>query len=223
MAVPSFCSYRTRISKIHQKFVLQHLRVKFCGKQDSYVYFNSSKFQLQILSITWETKVGILVPCFYQFQPTFFTFGSNPSIHSKPHISSFEKLHNPLKKLSKTDLRWLEQFGLQKWRQTPPWAQLGSRKIEGLVESENGIFEGCFALFCFVVLEGKEGLERMEKSVGKVLGFGCFGVLGFALFVFVFLFLSCAGNGCNREGEEGNWLYQPNSTKGCCQALKDST
>ena len=61
------------------------------------------------------------------------------------------------------------------------------------MESENGIFEGCFALFCFVVLEGKEGLERMEKSVGKVLDFGCFGVFGFALFVFVFLFFLVQG------------------------------
>ena len=71
------------------------------------------------------------------------------------------------------------------------------------MESENGIFEGCFALFCFVVLEGKEGLERMEKSVGKVLGFGCFGVLGFALFVFVFLFLCFAEHGCYGRRRRG--------------------
>ena len=54
------------------------------------------------------------------------------------------------------------------------------------------VFEGCLALFCFVVLEGKEGLMMMEKSVDGVL---CFGVWVFP-FVFFFFFFLCAENGC---------------------------
>ena len=75
---PPISSYRTQHSKIHQKSVLQHFHVKFCGEQDSYVYFNSTKFQLQIQGINRETKFETLVPCFTNLSQTFSQTPSMP-------------------------------------------------------------------------------------------------------------------------------------------------